>query len=194
MLRLRKVWLVVLVAVIHAAVIFGLNRSKSNKINTATAAATVFILVAEVKTSATNAGSPRLAKEVNQIRESTATSKELNNSSSRNLQEGQTQTFTLPEVFLTADDLDKTADPPENFHSILGQTLPLKFPTIEIEFWINANGQTVQVNCEGENCTPTISENLQQLLQTVFVPALKDNQPVASRKRILIEPVPMFGL
>ena len=194
MLQLRKVGLVILVAAVHAAVISGLIASKSNKINKGAAATAALVLVIEAKTSAAKAGSPLLPKQIDQVSESTATSKELNKSTSPSQDKGQTQIFALPEVFLTADELDETANPPENFRSILGQTLPLKFSTIEIEFWINANGQTVQINCDGENCTSTISENLQQLLSTVFVPALKDNQPVASRKRILIEQVPTFGL
>lgn len=99
-----------------------------------------------------------------------------------------------PEKFLFAEDVDQTAIPQETFSAALGQSMPLTFSAVEVEFWIDSTGKTLQVDCVGENCTQDIAENLQQLLTLVFTPAVKDHIPVASRKRVLVEPAPTFGL
>lgn len=197
MLWWRKGLLVFLVVAAHVGALYGLNVVvRSGKPSSTVAPNSVLKVFVLVATSA-----DRLQPKQTQAAPKQAPSPAINapvfdipTAASPNDGSAPMPTDFPPEQFLTAEDLDQTATAPESFSAALGQSLPLAFTAVEIEFWIDATGRTVQVVCVDENCTTSISENLHQLLSLVFSPAIKNNFPVSSRKRVLIEPAPTFGL
>lgn len=90
--------------------------------------------------------------------------------------------------------VDKTAQPEDGFDTALQQSAPLFFSELEIELWIDSEGQVVKVLCAGADCSQTAATELQRLIGQRFKPAEKDGMPVASKKRLQLEPVPTFGL
>jgi hypothetical protein len=190
----RKGLLIFLVATIHLGLIYSFNRSGSARLGTSYGSGaglkalrlTVVPIAQSDKSAATV-----IANAATLPPPQTRRGPPISNPGNPALLDGY-QNFR-PETFLLAEDVDQTANPQETFSVALGQSLPLTFSAIEVEFWIDSTGKTVQVECIGENCTQDIAENLQQLLTLVFAPAVKNQMPVASRKRVLVEQGPTFG-
>jgi len=97
-----------------------------------------------------------------------------------------------PEIFFKGDEVDETATPLENFEEILRSGLPLYFHGLVIEFWINSNGNTVQVRCADGDCSDADIAAFEPLLASIFQPAFKDGIAVPSRKLIAIDASPMY--
>lgn len=101
--------------------------------------------------------------------------------------------FFNRERFLDAGELDQSAVASKAFEDALDKTLPARFDSIVLEFLIDENGETVQLNCIEGDCSAALSERLQQLMLIPFTPASKNGQPVASRKVIEVFPTPTLG-
>ena len=96
------------------------------------------------------------------------------------------------EDFFSPDEVDETANPVGNFEETLRQGLPLYIHGLVIEFWIDSNGNTVQVRCVEGDCSDAITADLDSLLASFFQPAVKNGLAVPSRKLIQIDPSPML--
>ena len=96
--------------------------------------------------------------------------------------------------FLYADEVDTTAYLSDGFEIALEQSLPLDVESVMLEFWISDDGSTVQVTCLEGACSDAVISSLGKLSELKFSPAFKDNQAVASRKVIQIDPKPRFGM
>lgn len=102
--------------------------------------------------------------------------------------------FFNRDKFLDAGELDQSAAASKAFEDALDKALPSTFDSIVLEFLIDETGQTVQLNCIEGDCSASPTNWLQQLLAIPFTPAIKNGQPVASRKVIQFLPTPTFGL
>lgn len=98
------------------------------------------------------------------------------------------------DYFLDNDAVDKTAEPRDEFEVLLSQFLPPNVQSIVLEFWIEKDGQTVEVKCIEGACSDDVLASLQKLGNLAFTPAVKNGEAVANRKIIQIDPKPSFGL
>ena len=96
--------------------------------------------------------------------------------------------------FLDFDAVDQSAISTSEFEPTLTKVLPSRFESIVLELLIDENGRTVQVACIEGDCPAAADDGLEQLLVVPFSPAIRNGQPVASRKLIEILPTPTFGL
>lgn len=96
------------------------------------------------------------------------------------------------EDFFSPDEVDETANPVGNFEETLRQGLPLYVHGLVVEFWIDSMGNTVQVRCVEGDCSDAMTAGLEQLLASLFQPAVKNGLAVPSRKLIQIDPSPLL--
>lgn len=96
------------------------------------------------------------------------------------------------EDFFSPDEVDETANPVGNFEETLRQGLPLYVHGLVIEFWIDSMGNTLQVRCVEGDCSDAMTAGLEQLLASLFQPAVKEGLAVPSRKLIQIDPSPLL--
>lgn len=110
------------------------------------------------------------------------------------IEEPSRSIFQNRDYFLDTDAVDKTAEPNDVFGSQLAQLLPLNTQSVVLEFWIDKNGRTVEVRCIEGACTEEVAASLPKLTDLVFIPAVKDGEPVGNRKVIQVEAKPTFGM
>lgn len=102
--------------------------------------------------------------------------------------------FLNRDKFLGAGELDESAKASNAFEDALEKALPRSFDSIVLEFFIDENGQIVQLTCIEGDCSTELSKQLEQLLLIPLTAAIKNGQPVPSRKVIQVSPTPTFGL
>jgi hypothetical protein len=98
------------------------------------------------------------------------------------------------DYFLDSEAVDKTAEPDVTFEALLAQLLPLNVQSVVLEFWIEKDGQPVEVRCIEGACTDEVTAALPKLAELTFKPAIKNGEAVANRKVIQIEASASFGL
>ena len=96
--------------------------------------------------------------------------------------------------FLDFEAVDQPATSTSEFEPTLTKVLPAGFEPIVLELLIDETGRTVHVACIEGDCSAAPDDGLQQLLLVPFLPAIKNGQPVDSRKVIQVLPTPTFGL
>jgi hypothetical protein len=94
------------------------------------------------------------------------------------------------DYFLDSDKVDITAQPDEDFASRLASLLPLTAQNLVLEFWIEKDGQTIEVRCVEGECDSDVLNSLAKLTGLAFTPATKNGVAVANRKVIQIERKP----
>ena len=96
--------------------------------------------------------------------------------------------------FLNADELDKTASLIGDFKVALEENLPVDIESVMLEFLIAKDGSTLQVKCLEGACSDAVKNSLEKLSELKFIPAIKGDQAVASRKVIQVDVNPRMGL
>ena len=194
---LRKIVLLAVVCIAHAGLLFSFNagQRKSNPAGS-TSERNTYIVVSTAVGLPKSDSVAQPVIEVNTTRPAAATSP--NDSALREQGRGPESPYGLRlknmAVFLDADAVDQTARPDDHFEILLGQRLPLRIESMVLEFWIDDEGITVQVQCLEGACNDATIVPLTKLAELRFAPAIKNGTPVASRKVMQIDPLPTFGL
>lgn len=194
----KKLALVCTVCVVHLALLAGFNLNlvlgkPSNTGNINTEKLSITLLQATSKPLAKVSVSPQ--------EQASATDRQSTDAQTL----AATQKSVLPEApfwtglhtrdyFFDFEAVDKTAEPDDIFEALLAQLLPLNVQSLVLEFWIEKDGQTVEVRCIEGACTDEVTAALPKLAELTFKPAIKNGEAVANRKVIQIEPRTNFGL
>ena len=94
--------------------------------------------------------------------------------------------ISAPDLFLTLDQIDQSAEPLSDLGVTLGRIFPLFSGLVVLELWIDDQGRVLHVVVLQGRSLNSDSFDFVELLETPFKPAIKNGQTVASRKVIEI--------